>query len=131
MITNPSKNNNNIDDWIIVGISTLLNLPPKKRGNPIDKNLANLCNDTMRNCNLINVGFNGDIFIWSNNKLGYKVIQSRLDKSFVLNQWMVNYINYSNNNLFRFFLFDHNPIMLFYDSNFDFRLSTNNQHYEI
>lgn len=82
----------------------------KMGGNSIDYNLADSFSNTINGCNLVDLGFKGNIFTWANNQTDTSHIQERLDRFLATPSWIDSYPNYCNNHLLRY-ASDHNPLL--------------------
>jgi exonuclease III len=109
-ISNLSLNDYN-PNWLIFGdLNMILHHTEKMGGNPMDLNTTQTFRDTINVCNLMDLGFKGDIFTWANNQdEGH--IKCRLDRFFANQDWISFFPNYSNSHLTRFGS-DHNPLLL-------------------
>jgi ABC-type phosphate transport system substrate-binding protein len=52
----------------------------KQGGRDINYNLANLFQDSLNDCQLQDIGYQGEIFTWSNNQEADHHIKERLDR---------------------------------------------------
>jgi exonuclease III len=67
-LINSVKASHQHDNWLIFGdFNMILHEKEKMGGNPIDINLSDHFHTTIANCNLIDLGYIGDIFTWANN----------------------------------------------------------------
>jgi len=116
-LINSIKASHQHDNWLIFGdFNMILHETEKMGGNPIDINIFDNFHNTINNCNLIDLGYMGDIFTWANNQPDTHYIQERIDKFLATPSWISNYPKFYNNHLLRYAL-DHNPILLEFFAN--------------
>ncbi|KAL8458996.1 hypothetical protein ACS0TY_036469 [Phlomoides rotata] len=70
--------------------------------------------EVVTNLNLINMGFQGSKYTWSNGRPGNENIQSRLDKVFVTAQWHSLFPSRMVHNRPRLHS-DHSPLIVFFN----------------
>jgi hypothetical protein len=86
-------------------------------GNNIDYTHTNLFNETLNNCDLTDLGYQGNIFTWANNQIDDDHIKEKLDRFCATSDWIYSFPRFSNKHLLRY-TSDHNPILLeFYAAN--------------
>ncbi|XP_026440548.1 uncharacterized protein LOC113339504 [Papaver somniferum] len=78
---------------------------------PIDANETSIFNEKILNLDLIDLGFTGCPFTWSNKIKGYALTEQRLDRGLANDVWMVLYPNTTITNLLAIGS-DHHPILL-------------------
>lgn len=72
-------------------------------------------NNTINQCDLYDLGFNGYKYTWANNQANQSHIQERLDRFYANSNWISLFPRYINRHKLRY-TSDHAPIMLeFYD----------------
>ena len=77
-----------------------------------DLNITHMFRDTINVCNLNDLSFSGDIFIWaSNHDHDNSHIKCRLDRFLATQEWISLFPNHSNTNLIKFGS-DYNPLLL-------------------
>jgi hypothetical protein len=105
-------------NWLIFGdFNLILNSSEKFGGNGLDINLFACFNETLNYCDLIDLGYQGNIYTWANNQSGSHHIKERLDRFCVNSNWIQSFPRYNNKYLLRY-TSDHCPIFLeFYDVN--------------
>jgi exonuclease III len=127
LITNLSQTNSH-DNWLLFGDFNLIsNSNEKQGGRTIDDNNANLFKDTLNNCNLIDLGYQGNPFTWSNNQEGNFHIKERLDRFCASSHWISKFPRCTNYHLLNY-MSDHNPILLVFGTNHDFRDDSHPKH---
>jgi hypothetical protein len=89
----------------------ILSSKAKQGGNPIDNTITTMFRSTLTLCGLQDLGFEGDIFTWTNRNQGDQFIKARLDRFLANNEWITCFPKYSNHHLLRY-KSDHSPIML-------------------
>ncbi|CAN1221513.1 hypothetical protein LINGRAPRIM_LOCUS306, partial [Linum grandiflorum] len=78
--------------WLLVGdFNLVLYGYEKKDGNPILYSSANNFRNFMLNNGLMDMGYNGDIFTWTNCQSGEGRIKERLERALCNNQWRLDY----------------------------------------
>ncbi|GLT34240.1 hypothetical protein SLA2020_087660 [Shorea laevis] len=69
--------------WLLAGdFNEKLTNDDKRGGNPISQHKANLLQNCLDAYNLLDLGFNGPKFTWSNMRSILNLIQARLDRAF-------------------------------------------------
>jgi exonuclease III len=110
-----------IKNWIMFGDFNInLSSREKYGGNPIDNNITSLFRSTLTLCGLQDLGYEGDIFTWTNKNQGDQLIKARLDRFLATSEWINCYPNYTNHHLIRY-KSDHSPIMLVFSAYFNTR----------
>ena len=100
----------------------ILSSADKCGGNPINMRRAQIFNDCLDVCNLIDLGFQGPKYTWINKQeIGY-FIQERLDRAFVNQEWTDLYPEASVTHL-TWVHSDHCPILLSLDKPPSLRLT--------
>ncbi|XP_057811697.1 uncharacterized protein LOC131025935 [Salvia miltiorrhiza] len=88
--------------WICVGDFNETMYHFEKRGGNLKTDLRlELFRSTVESCNLIDLGFSGDPFTWSNNQRGADNIMERLDRIFGSSEWMSLYPGFEVTHLLR------------------------------
>ncbi|KAL2939928.1 hypothetical protein RDABS01_001310 [Bienertia sinuspersici] len=80
-------NDNRLPCLCIGDFNLLLNPSEKKGGGGFNFQEAEILQDLMTTCNLLDLGFIGHEFTWSNNRGGEEHIQERLDRCLVTQDW--------------------------------------------
>jgi hypothetical protein len=124
-----SLNQSNMNDqWLLFGdFNLVFNSYEKQGGRDINYNTINIAQDTLSNCNLMDLGYQGDIFTWSNNQADNYNIKERLDRFCATTNWVNRFPRFTNYHLMNY-TSDHAPILLVFGTNFDFRDDSNNKH---
>jgi hypothetical protein len=103
-------------DWLLFGdFNLVLTNEEKLGGNPLDPILTFSFRNTMNHCDLQDLGYNGNIFTWTNKHQGDSQIQCRLDRFLATSDWISLFPNYSNQHLLRY-KSDHCPISLVFST---------------
>lgn len=120
-----AKENYN-ENWLTFGdFNMILKNDDKMGGNLSDQNIIRLFQQTLSNCNLMDLGYEGPKYTWTNNQEGEYHIKERLHRFFATNGWISNYPIYTNYHISHFSS-DHNPILLEFYSDMDHKQTTNN-----
>jgi hypothetical protein len=120
LISNLSKTNTH-DNWLLFGDFNLIRNSNEKHGGRESYNSpSSLFNDTLTACDLNDLGYHGDIFTWSNNQEEGHNIKERLDRFCASTSWMASFPRHTNYHLMNY-MSDHNPILLVFGTNHDFR----------
>jgi hypothetical protein len=120
-----TTSNNN---WLIFGdFNIVLNSNEKMGGNPVDYNITNNFRSTLDNCNLNDLGYQGNIFTWHNRQEDNHYIQARLDRFCATDDWIYNFSYYHNTHLLRYSS-DHCHILLDFSTNNPDRQTQNHHH---
>ncbi|KAK2395425.1 hypothetical protein QL285_057163 [Trifolium repens] len=82
----------------------------------------------MSDCDLMDLGYLGEIYTWANNQADDFHIKERLDRFCANPDWINNFPNYRNYHLLRYSS-DHNPIMLVFSTNYYDRSDKRTKHY--
>lgn len=97
--------------WLVVGdFNEVKNKSEKQGGRNISVHRSNLYVDTMNNCNLIDLGFNGPKYTWTNNRSGNPIYE-RLDRAWANSNWIESFPDHNLWHLPRV-TSDHCPILL-------------------
>lgn len=108
--------------WIITGdFNEGLADEDKFGGRRVDMNRSLISKDYLDACNVVDLGFSGPRFTWSNLRVVDSVIQERLDRFFVNPMWCIMYTNARVTHLTRGHS-DHYPILLDCEPTTDVRL---------
>lgn len=115
-------------NWLLFGdFNMVLNSSEKEGGNSIDLNITSLFQNTINNWNLIDLGYYGQKYTWSNKKTTNSHIKERLDRFFVSSGWINKFPFYKNTHLTRF-KSDHNPLLLEFFENTECREISKRRH---
>ncbi|MCH80635.1 hypothetical protein A2U01_0001405, partial [Trifolium medium] len=98
----------------------VLNSSEKQGGRAPSPNITSLFYNTLNNCDLMDLGYHGDKFTWVNNQENEGHIKERLDRFCASPSWTTKFPRYTNYHLLNYSS-DHNPILLVFGSNHDFR----------
>lgn len=83
----------------------------KKGGGPLRHNMMRQLQDIVDVCALVDLGFDGPCFTWSNMRIGVHNIQGRLDRGYGNHLWLEQFVEASISHLPRP-RSDHHPILL-------------------
>ena len=109
--------------WIIArDFNEVLADNDKFGGKTINANRSLLFKDCLDSCNMVDLGFSGPRFTWSNRRGVRGLIQERLDRFFVNPGWCTLYPNARVSHLTRVHS-DHCPVLLDFDPGVDSRLN--------
>lgn len=98
--------------WVIVGdFNKVLNVEEKFGGLVVDLHWALRFQDFLNYCRMIDLGFSGPEFTWSNNQPLTHLIQERIDRVFVNPTWNELYLEACVKHLERSH-FDYCPVIL-------------------
>jgi hypothetical protein len=79
-----------------------------------------MAQDTLKNCNLEDLGYHGEIFTWTNNQADNNHIKERLDRFCATPNWITRFPRFTNYHLMSY-TSDHNPILHVFGTTNDFR----------
>jgi hypothetical protein len=100
------------DPWICIGdFNAISSSDDKLVGRPFDCFSFNPLNDFMDAFGMVDLGFLGNPFTWSNHRQGFDLIKEQLDRSIVNSQWIHFFPSYSITHL-PAHNSDHNPLLL-------------------
>jgi hypothetical protein len=112
---------NNHDKWLLFGdFNLIMNSGEKQGGRDNHHNIINLAHNTLNDCNLVDLGYHGDPFTWTNNQEEGQHIKERLDRFCASPSRIARFPRYTNYHLINHHS-DHNPILLVFGTNLDFR----------
>ncbi|GAU19905.1 hypothetical protein TSUD_95100 [Trifolium subterraneum] len=112
---------NHHDNWLLFGdFNLILNTSEKQGGRDTHYNSYRLFNNTLTNCDLLDLGYHGDKFTWTNNQENDNHIKDRLDRFCASPSWISKFPRCTNYHLLNYSS-DHNPILLVFGTNLDFR----------
>ena len=78
--------------WVIAGdFNELLLSEDKFGGRAVNVNRSLLFKDSLDKCNMLDIGFAGPRFTWTNRREVQALIQERIDRFFVNPSWCVMY----------------------------------------
>jgi hypothetical protein len=118
LISDLSRTNTH-DNWLLFGDFNLIRSPNEKYGgNSNNSSLINLFDDTLNNCNLVDLGYHGDIYTWTNNQMNETHIKERLDRFCATTNWISMFPRTNNYHLLNYMS---DPILLVFGTNNDFR----------
>lgn len=101
--------------WLVLGdFNEMINQGEKLGGRPIKKNRAHLYAATMNACNLLDLGFHGQKYTWSNMRRRNPFFE-RIDRGWVNPEWMASYPKSTLWNLYRV-TSNHYPLLVRLDS---------------
>ncbi|XP_075670276.1 uncharacterized protein LOC142640060 [Castanea sativa] len=102
--------------WVITGdFNEVLIGEDKFGGRPVNMSRAIWFQDCLNHCKIINIGFFGLRFTWSNHKPLTRLIQERLDRVFVNAEWSALFLEARVKHFERSYS-NHYPVMLSTDS---------------
>lgn len=97
--------------WVALGdFNEMTSQTEKWEGRPISKTRTDLFNKTLSDCNLIDLGFHGPKFTWSNNRK-HAPIHERLDRGCANDLWFNKFPNTAIHHLPKI-TSDHCPLLL-------------------
>ena len=97
--------------WLVVGdLNEVISQNDKMGGRPICRSIMDLYGSTMDACNLIDMGFNGPKFTWSNKRKRNPIFQ-RIDRGWANLDWLTMFPNASLWHLPRI-TSDHCPLLI-------------------
>ena len=109
--------------WIIVrDFNEVLVDNDKFGGKAVNANRSLLFKDCLDSCNMVDLGFSGPRFTWSNRRRVRSLIQERLDRFFVNPDWCTLYPNARVSHLTRVHS-DHCLVLLDFELGADFKLN--------
>jgi hypothetical protein len=104
--------NRNTSNWQVFGdFNLILNSSEKLGGNNIDYNHTKMFNDTLNDCELTDLGYDGTKFTWANSQPDNIHIKERLYRFCANSNWISSFPRFINKHLLRY-TSDHNPILL-------------------
>jgi hypothetical protein len=128
-LINKLKLTNPHDQWLVFGDFNLIMHPSEKQGGrDHHHNIMNLALDMLNNCNLIDLGYHGDPFTWTNNQVNGDHIKERIDRFCATTSWLTRFPRCTNYHLMSY-TSDHNPILLCFGTNNDFREDTHTKNH--
>lgn len=81
--------------WVVLGdFNEVICQSEKWGGDPINSHRTNHFNHTINICNLLDLGFNGPKFTWTNRRK-INPIDKRLDRAFGNDEWVTKFLNSS------------------------------------
>ena len=108
--------------WIIAGdFNEVLAEEDKFGGRRISTNRSLIFKECLDFCNMVDLGFNGPWFTWTNRREITDLVQERLDRCFANPSWCTTFPNARVTHLTRFFS-DHCPVLLESNSSNGFHL---------
>jgi hypothetical protein len=120
LISRLSQTNDN-DQWLLFGdFNMIFDSYEKQGGRDTNYNIINLAQNTLNDCNLVDLGYHGDMFTWTNNQIDNSHIKERLDRYCATTTWINRFPRFTNYHLMNY-CSDHNPILLVFGTNNDFR----------
>jgi hypothetical protein len=127
LISNLNKTNIN-DKWLLFGdFNLIFNAYEKYGSRNTNYNIINRAQDTLNNCNLEDLGCHGEIYTWTNNQVDNNHIKERLDRFCATPNWITRFPRFTNYHLMNY-TSDHNPILLVFGTNNDFREDSHNKY---
>ncbi|KAH0633697.1 hypothetical protein KY289_036658 [Solanum tuberosum] len=103
--------------WLMCGdFNQVMSQNEKWGGRPINYTRANRFSTCMNHCDLVDLGFKGSKYTWSNHRKKDSLILKRLYRGLANRSWISLYPNMTITHLPRTF-FDHNPLLLNLDNN--------------
>ena len=109
--------------WVIVGdFNEVLMGEDKFGGRSVNINRALIFQECLDTCRMIDIGYSGAWFTWSNHHPINHLIQERIDRVFINAEWNFLYPDASVQHLKRAHS-DHCPVLLGLDKNHDVKLS--------
>jgi hypothetical protein len=100
------------DHWLCVGDFNAITSPDDKLGGrPFNNSTANPFSDFINSFGMVDLGFSGNPYTWSNHRQGSSIIKERLDRCIATSQWLHWFPSFSVT-LLPAHTFDHNPLLL-------------------
>jgi exonuclease III len=122
-------NSNQHDQWLLFGdYNLIVNSSDKQGGRDNNSNSNYILQDTLNNCNLVDLGYKGEPFTWTNNQANNCHIKERLDRFCATTDWISRFPRFTNYHLMSS-TSDHNPILFVFGTNIDFRNDSHNKQY--
>jgi hypothetical protein len=113
-------------NWLLFGdFNIVLNHAEKLGGKDININHTDMFQNVLNNCSLQDLGYQGDMFTWTNNQETIHHIKERLDRFCASPSWITKFPRHVNYHLPNF-TSDHNPILLVFGSHDDARNDSKN-----
>jgi exonuclease III len=104
-------------NWLLFGdFNIILSNEEKMGGNAYDQRIMHRFRNAINNCNLQDLGYNGEIFTWNNRQEDHHHIRARLDRFLAYEGWCTAFPVHKNDHLMRYGS-DHCPMLLVYDAN--------------
>ena len=98
--------------WCCFGdFNEILNLQEKSGGNEKNIDMVVKFREAVQACNLVDVGYRGYPFMWSNRRYGQHFIEERFDRFLCSNDWSENFHDMAATNLVNW-VSDHCPILI-------------------
>ncbi|XP_042950096.1 uncharacterized protein LOC122282211 [Carya illinoinensis] len=98
--------------WLCIGdFNDLQNQPDKSGGRPVTSSSIGGLQNLMDSCGLIDIGFSGPSFTWSNNRTGRALIRERIDRGIANAQWRLLFPEATIQHISSA-ASDHNPLLL-------------------
>lgn len=98
--------------WLLVGdFNQVLHPDEKRGGRPITSTQTLSMWEMVDDCQLVDLGFSGPKFTWTNNRVGSARIRERLDRAFCNQSWRQRFLNHGIRHLPRIGS-DHHPILI-------------------
>jgi hypothetical protein len=119
-------NSNYHDQWLLFGDYNLIVNSAEKHGGCNNDNNHYILQDTLNNCNLVDLGYKGEPYTWTNNQASVCHIKERLDRFCATTEWISRFPRFTNYHLMSY-ISDHNPILLVFGTNIDFRNDSHNR----
>jgi exonuclease III len=122
-------NSNYHDQWLLFGDYNLIVNAAEKQGGRENDNNNYILQDTLNSCNLVDLAYKGDPYTWTNNQATNCHIKERLDRFGATTEWISRFPRFTNYHLIMSYTSDHNPILLVFGTNMDFRNDSHNKHH--
>jgi hypothetical protein len=103
----------------------VLNHAEKLGGNDINISHTDLFHNTLNNCSLQDLGYQGDTFTWTNNQESAHHIKERLDRFCANSSWILKFPRHVNYHLPNY-TSNYNPILLVFGTHDDVRNDSKN-----
>jgi len=98
--------------WLCIGnFNMILSQQDKMGGLPYASSSTDYFHDFVNSYGLVDLGFTGNPFTWSNHRNGHNLIRQRLDRGLASSQWVHLFPSFSILHL-PASGFDHNPLLL-------------------
>lgn len=98
--------------WLLIGDWNQVLVPADKSGGrPVGSLMSNSLWQVVLRCALLDLGFTGSKYTWSNHRQGQGCIRERLDRAWCNSAWQLQHPHASVQHLYRSYS-DHSPILL-------------------
>lgn len=104
--------------WLVLGdMNEVVSQSEKMGGRPVRSNQGRGLIDFMDDAGLVDIGYNGCPYTWTNAREGMELIQERLDRALANSPWMDNFPHTKVHHLPRTYS-DHSPLLIALSNSF-------------